>query len=113
MEPFTGHNLPNGKYYEGSLSEDEMGSAFSYLFSSKSVNNTSYKFGFFKAILDNLYNVDDKLELNFDQLFSKFAEIYWNLILKYGILQKNPGVMKRQSAIETVLFQARLRKYAF
>ena len=40
---------------------------------------------FSNAIIDNLYNVDANLKLSFDQLFNKFGEIYWNLILKYGI----------------------------
>ncbi len=46
-----------------------MWSAFSNLFSSRSNNSSSYKFGFLKAIMDNLYNVDEKLTLTFDQLF--------------------------------------------
>ena len=83
----AGFDLKEGYYATRSLSDDEMWSAFSYLFSSKSVNDTSYKFGFLKSILDNLYNTDDELKLTFDQLFSKFAEIYWNLVLKHHILQ--------------------------
>ena len=54
-------------------------------FSNQSKNSSSYKFGFLKSILDNLYNVDSELVLTFDQLFGKFTEIYWNLILKYHI----------------------------
>ena len=107
----AGYDLKEGYYATRSLSDDEMWSAFSYLFSSKSVNDTSYKFGFLKSILDNLYNTDDKLTLTFDQLFSKFTEIYWNLVLKHHILQKNPGKMKRRSALETALLETK-EKYA-
>ena len=71
----AGFDLKYGEYKKGNLSDDEMWSAFAYLFSSKSVNDTSYKFGFLKAILDNLYNVDNNLTLNFNQLFSKFTEV--------------------------------------
>lgn len=45
-------------------------------FFSKSRNDSSYKYGFLKAIIDNLYNVDKDLKLTFDELFSKFGEIY-------------------------------------
>ncbi len=99
----AGYALKEGKYLDRPLSDDEMWSAFAFLFSSKSVNDTSYKFGFLKSILDNLYNTNDKLILTFDQLFSKFTEIYWNLVLKYRIRQKNPGKLNRQSELEKAL----------
>ena len=97
-----GYDLPYGTYVDRQLSDDEMWSAFSFLFSGKSRNDTSYKFGFLKSILDNLYNVDKDLKLTFDQLFSKFTEIYWNLVLKHHILQKSPGKNNRMSALERV-----------
>lgn len=99
----SGHLLKEEKYKEGPLSDDEMWSAFAYLFSSKSVNDTSYKYGFLKSILDNLYNVDSRMVLTFDQLFTKFTEIYWNLVLKHHIKQKNPGKLNRRSELENVL----------
>lgn len=103
----AGYNLKYGEYKRGNLSDDEMWSAFAYLFSSKSVNDTSYKFGFLKSILDNLYNVDEHLSLTFDQLFSKFTEVYWNLVLKYNIRQKKPGKENRSTALERVLYEAK------
>lgn len=84
----AGFDLKEGRYITGKITDDELWSAFSCVFSSRSRNDTSYKFGFLKSIIDNLYNVDENLELTFDQLFSKFAEIYWNLILKYNLRQK-------------------------
>lgn len=42
----AGFDLKHGEYKKGSLSDDEMWSAYAYLFSTKSVNDTSYKFGF-------------------------------------------------------------------
>lgn len=95
--------LKEAEYEDRPLSDDEMWSAFAYLFSSKSVNDTSYKFGFLKSILDNLYNTDSKLVLTFDQLFAKFAEIYWNLVLKHHIRQKKPGKLNRRSELENAL----------
>lgn len=95
----AGYNLIEGTYEDREVSDDELWSVFSSLFSTKSHNNTSYKFGFLKAILDNLYNVDEDLGLTFDQLFSKFAEIYWNLILDYRLKQRADG----RSKIEIIL----------
>lgn len=105
----AGFDLKQGEYRKGKLSDDEMWSAFAFLFSSKSVNDTSYKFGFLKSILDNLYNVDENLTLTFDQLFSKFTEIYWNLVLKYKIRQKKMTTNGRKSAIEVELYSAQER----
>lgn len=78
----AGYNLKEGQYEARSVSDDELWSAVSVVFTNKSKNDTSYKFGFLKSIIDNLYNVDSDLKLTFDQLFSKFGEIYWNLVLK-------------------------------
>lgn len=52
--------------------------------------DTSYKYVLLKAILDNLFNTGDEAEykLSYDSLFSKFTEIYWNIIAKYEIRQK-------------------------
>ena len=102
----AGYNLKEGKYEERHVSDDELWSALSVVFTSKSVNDTSYKYGFLKAIIDNLYNVDQDLRLTFDQLFGKFGEIYWNLVLKYGLKQKKSTKDNRASAIERVLHYA-------
>lgn len=99
----AGFNLKEGVYEKRKVSEDELWSVFSCVFSSRSRNDSSYKFGFLKAIIDNLYNVDENLKLTFDQLFSKFAEIYWNLILKYNLKQKAPTNDNKKSFIEQIL----------
>lgn len=103
----AGHDLKCGQYRAGRISDDEMWSAFAYLFSEKAKKSTSYKFAFLKSILDNLYNTDDELKLTFDQLFSKFAEIYWNLVLKYKIRQNIPGVQGKYTKLERVLWEAK------
>lgn len=103
----AGFKLNEGKYEDRPVSEDELWSAFSYVFSSRSRNTASYKFGFLKAIIDNLYNVDANLRLTFDQLFSKFAEIYWNLILKYDLRQSALTNDNKKSHIEQILHGAK------
>lgn len=105
----AGHLLKEGQYEDRSVSSDELWSAFSYAFSSQAVHASSYKYGFLKAIIDNLYNVDSELRLTFDQLFSKFGEIYWNLVLKHGLRQSPTSKDGRQTALEQVLFDTRDR----
>lgn len=105
----AGYNLKEGEYVKKPLSDDEMWSAFAFLFSNKSKNDTSYKYGFLKSVLDNLYNVDENLVLTFDQLFSKFAEIYWNLVLKHHLLQKSPTKNNKMSSLERILLDAKER----
>lgn len=83
----TGYDFVEGRYENGTLSGDEMWSAFSNLFSFRSKNFSSYKFGFLKGIQDNLNNVDQNMILTFNQSFGTFIEIYWKLLLKYGIRQ--------------------------
>ncbi|MCM1025874.1 MAG: HNH endonuclease [Roseburia sp.] len=106
----AGYDLKDGRYEERNASDDELWSAFARVFSSKSRNDSSYKYGFLKAIIDNLYNVDKDLKLTFDQLFSKFGEIYWNLILKHGLRQKAVVNDNRETYLEQVLHSA-VKKY--
>lgn len=105
----AGHLLSEGQYINKNVSEDELWSAFSRLFSAQSKNSTSYKFAFLKSLLDNLYNVDSNLQLKFDVIFAKFAESYWNLVLKYGIRQQSITRDGRISAIEGILREAATR----
>ena len=98
-----GYNLTEAQYDNRILSDDEMWSAFSNLFSSHSKNSSSYKFGFLKAIMDNLYNVDENLTLTFDQLFGTFTEIYWNLVLKHGIRQQPVSARSNGTYLEQAL----------
>ena len=106
----AGYELAEGRYAERQLSDDEMWSAFSNLFSSHSKNSSSYKYGFLKSIMDNLYNVDENLILTFDQLFSTFTEIYWNLVLKHGIRQQPVSVRTNGTYLEQAL-NATVLKY--
>lgn len=104
-------DLLEGQYEKRTLSEDEMWSAFSNLFSTHSKNSSSYKFGFLKAIMDNLYNVNQNLTLTFDQLFGTFTEIYWNLVLKHGIRQQPINERSKGTYLEQALY-ATATKYS-
>lgn len=101
-----GYDLKEGSYINRNVSDDELWSAFTTLFSSQTMMVSSYKYGFLKAIIDNLYNTDEKLRLTFDQIFSKFGEIYWNLILKHNLRQQ----AKKETYLEQILHEA-VEKY--
>lgn len=105
----AGWDQNSAEYDPRKLTDDEIWSVFNHVFSSKSRNTSSYKYGFLKSIIDNLYNVDEHLKLTFYQLFMKFAEIYWNLVLKYSLHQQKPTSNNRSSKIEQILHDARER----
>lgn len=106
----AGYLLSEGEFDNRELTDDEIWSVFSSLFSNKSKNTSSYKYGFFKSIIDNLYNVDENNRLSFDQIFSKFTEIYWNLILKYGIRQNRDIKNNGKTYLEQIVFKT-ISKY--
>jgi CRISPR/Cas system Type II protein with McrA/HNH and RuvC-like nuclease domain len=83
------HKLQVGEMKASYLTDKEIWSHFNYIFSSKSKNSTTYKFVLIKSILENLYNVNEKLELNYSVLFSSFSKIYWNLVIHHNLNQIN------------------------
>ena len=99
----AGYNLKEGKYLDKKLSEEDMWNVFMPLFTSTTKNDTSYKYGFLKAIIDNLYNIGDDYVLTFNKVFQTFTVIYWNLINKYSIRQKAPTKDGRESLLERVI----------
>ena len=62
----------------------------------------SYQYAFLKAILDNIFNVNDNLELDFNYLSYSFSKAYWNLVSKYELPQFNNSVDKK-SKIEMII----------
>lgn len=62
---------------------------------------TSYKYGFFKALLENLYQVNENFELDYDRIFYSFTKIYWNLCIHHSLWQSNSK--KQPSKIQKVL----------
>lgn len=71
----------------------------------------SYKYGFFKSILDNLFNVDDNYSLYFNDLNISFARIYWNLCNKYELPQSSSE--NQISSMERIInnFQTKYRGF--
>ena len=103
----AGFDLKEGKYDDRVVSEDELWAAVANVFTSKSKNDASYKYGFFKSILDTIHEADTQLFLSFDQIFYRFTEIYWSLILKYHLRQKAITKDNRKTEVERALIEAR------
>ena len=100
-----GWNLKNGKLNTVSASEDEFWGLFNFVFSNGSRKRNTYKFGLIKSILDNLFNghwENELYVLSYDVLFSKFAENYWNIIVKYNLKQQIRDDKSEYSRIETI-----------
>ena len=104
-----GWNLKNGNLVNNNISEDELWGLFNFVFSNGSRKRNTYKFGFLKAILDNLFSGYwdvDLYILSYDILFSKFAENYWNIIVKYNLKQQRRDDKSEYSRIETIFKEA-------
>ena len=102
----AGWNLTKGVITEYSVSEDRIWSLFNFLFSDSSRKRNTYKFGFLKSILDNVFNgivCDEGVFFSYKEIFSKFAENYWNLVVKYDLRQMRPDGRSVYSRIETIL----------
>ncbi|MFC4409003.1 HNH endonuclease domain-containing protein [Chungangia koreensis] len=95
------HKLQVGEMTATYLSDKDIWGHFNYIFSAKSKNSTTYKFVLMKSLIENLYYVNNKLELNYDTLFYSFTKIYWNLVIHHGLHQIN--MPHRKAEVQTIL----------
>ena len=96
----------HGEIKKNIASEDEIWSLANYFFSSACKKTSTYKFGFFKAICDSLFagNMTNRgYELDFNVLFTRFSEYYWNLITKYNLKQMRYNGSNNSSSLETII----------
>ncbi|WNR45144.1 HNH endonuclease signature motif containing protein [Paenibacillus roseipurpureus] len=98
-----GWKLNSGELIENNLTEQEIWQYFNFLFSSKSKNQASYKFGFIRSLLENIYNTNESSQLTYSQIFFTFTRVYWNLVVVNGLKQTDQS--HEQSAIEKALKQ--------
>ena len=103
----SGWNLRKGNLKNMAPAEEQLWQMLNFVFSSGSRKRNSYKFGLIKSILDNLLNckemADGELFLSYKDLFAKFTENYWNLVVKYNLRQMRPDGKSEISAIERIL----------
>jgi hypothetical protein len=102
------HKLQVGEMRASYLTDKEIWAHFNYNFSSKSKNSTTYKFVLIKFILENLYNVNEKLELNYSVLFSSFSKIYWNLVIHHNLNQIN--MTDKKAEVQRILLDVQTKQ---
>ena len=109
----SGWDRKYGELYKGKVTSEELWASFNYVFSDSSSKRNTYKFGLIKAILDNLFHavpmvVHETTEyyISYEYLFGKFAENYWNLIVKYHLRQMISNSQSEYSAIEQIFMKA-------
>lgn len=81
----AGWDLKSGSITEYNVEEDRLWSLFNFVFSDSSRKRNTYKFGLIKSLLDNVFNGQKTAEgifYTYEELFSRFAENYWNLVIK-------------------------------
>ena len=102
----SGWDLKSGSITEYNLSEDRIWSLFNFVFSDASRKRNTYKFGLIKSLLDNAFNGQrrpDGVYFTYEELFSRFAENYWNLVVKYDLRQMRRDGKSVYSKVETIL----------
>lgn len=105
----SGWDLKSGSITEYDVNEDRLWSLFNYVFSDSSRKRNTYKFGLIKSLLDNLFNGQKENEgifYSYKELFGRFAENYWNLVVKYDLRQMRKDGKSIYSKVETILKQA-------
>ncbi|WP_078552240.1 HNH endonuclease [Bacillus alkalicellulosilyticus] len=90
-----GHKLRVGELQETYLTDEEIWRIFTIVLSSKSVKSSTYKYALVKALIENLYQVNEQYELSYDQLAYSFTKIYWNLIVNHELIHQNAGKSAR------------------
>lgn len=104
LKRIAGSGLKEGVYLRGDFSGDEIMEMFEEFFSSVSRKDTTYKYAFLKSILDCIPKFDECLKISFDELFGRFTEIYWPLVVNYDIQQK-VGDASSRSYVEQLLME--------
>lgn len=102
----AGWKLKSGEITEYDVSEDRIWSLFNYVFSDSSRKRNTYKFGLIKSILDNIFNgkkTSEGMYYSYEEIFAKFAENYWNLVVKYDLKQMRPDGRSVYSKVETII----------
>ena len=97
-----GCKIKEAKFNDKYLLEEDIWKIFNYFFSSKSVNNTSYKFAFLKSIIESVYEVNIDGEISLTEIFSRFIRIYWYLIVKHNLSQCTNSTRNGKTSINNI-----------
>ncbi|QPC45571.1 HNH endonuclease domain-containing protein [Mangrovibacillus cuniculi] len=96
------HKLKVGELQEAYRTDEEIWRIFTIVLSTKSVKSSTYKFALMKALIENLYNVNEDCELTYNQLVYTFAKMYWNLVVKNNLLEHNSNKQKKAKVVTVI-----------
>ncbi|RIW28204.1 HNH endonuclease [Bacillus salacetis] len=102
------HKLRVGELKEDYLTDEEIWRIFTIVLSSKSVKSSTYKYALIKALIENLYQVNEDFEVTYDQLAYTFTKVYWNLIVTHKLTQHNRG----KNARVVTIIEEEQKKYS-
>jgi CRISPR/Cas system Type II protein with McrA/HNH and RuvC-like nuclease domain len=102
------HKLKVGELKEDYLTDEEIWRIFTIVLSSKSVKSSTYKYALIKALIENLYQVNEDFEVTYDQLAYTFTKVYWNLIVTHNLTQHNRG----KNARVVTIIEEEQKKYS-
>lgn len=103
---YVGWDLQLGELKEGYVTEDDIWKKLNYFFFDAKTT-TTYKYGFFKALLENIYMTTPEGFMSYDHLFYDFTKIYWNLVVHHQLWQSN--TKSRRSVIQGILEDAQVK----
>ena len=89
------YKLKVGELREAYLLEEDIWRILTVVLSSKSVKSSTYKYALMKSLIENLYQINERHELSYDQLAYSFTKIYWNLIVHHKLINQNRGKIAR------------------
>lgn len=95
-------NLRVGEIQSIYLTEPEVWQSIHHFFYHGKSTST-YKFGFFKALLESCISANDNNEISYDKIFYSFTKIYWNLVMQHELWQTNSKT--QISSVQKVLLE--------
>jgi len=106
----AGFDLKEGSYIRKEYTASELWDSLETIFTNKSRNDTSYKYGYLISLIKSFCDIDPEGKLTFDQIFMRFSEIYWNLVSVYGIMQKKITKDGRAAAIDRIILNVKYER---
>lgn len=106
----SGQSIPGYALTEGALNDldatdEQLFAVLKGVFGNKAHNST-YKFVFFKALMDEIVSREAASEdetIPFEVLFQKFAESYWKMVFQYGLKQSFAVKDGRETFVEQII----------
>ena len=97
----SGWDLKEGTCAKENPTDKELWDALNHMFKSTH-KTTTYKFCFLKSLLD-CSGATSRVHLSFSEIFKRFAEIYWDLIIKNGLCQVYQNSKFKKSKVEAII----------